>query len=264
MKKLITLCLSLCLMAGMAVTASAADYTFSTAGATDYYGSTNYEDLYDGAYNYGGMNQIDFDIPEIKYGLAQDFLESSLQNPYLTSGTQYGLQTGGTSGSGGSAEYPNVNYGDAVVSGPGSTIEIEYQPTVTVADLTQSDGSIGIVTIKRVGLSAKVYEGATTSSMAKGAGHYASSSCWTGNVALFGHNRGSHPYFNALKNVKVGDTVTYQTNQGTRTYQVETVAHISSTDYSYLNEMGDNRITLITCIANQPSLRLCVQAVEIR
>ena len=34
--------------------------------------------------------------------------------------------------------------------------------------------------------------------------------------------------------------------------------------YSYLNEMGDNRITLITCIANQPSLRLCVQAVEIR
>lgn len=70
-------------------------------------------------------------------------------------------------------------------------------------------------------------------------------------------------YFNALKNVKVGDTVTYQTNQGTRTYQVETVAHISSTDYSYLNEMGDNRITLITCIANQPSLRLCVQAVEI-
>lgn len=42
------------------------------------------------------------------------------------------------------------------------------------------------------------------------------------------------------------------------------VGSISYTDYSYLNEMGDNRITLITCIANQPSLRLCVQAVEIR
>ena len=264
MKKLITLCLSLCLMAGMAVTANAADYTFSTEGETDYYGSTNYEDMYDGAYNYGGINQIDFDIPEIKYGLAQDFLESSLQNPYLASGTQYGLQTSGSSGSGGNAEYPNVNYGDAVVSGPGNTIEIEYQPTVTVADLMQSDGSIGTVTIKRVGLSAKVYEGATTSSMSKGAGHYTSSSCWTGNVALFGHNRGNCAYFSELKDVKVGDTVTYQTNQGVRTYQVETVTHISSTDYSYLNEMGDNRITLITCIANQPSLRLCVQAVEIR
>ena len=42
------------------------------------------------------------------------------------------------------------------------------------------------------------------------------------------------------------------------------VGAISYTDYSCLNEMGDNRITLITCIANQPSLRLCVQAVEIR
>ena len=30
-----------------------------------------------------------------------------------------------------------------------------------------------------------------------------------------------------------------------------------------MNEMGDNRITMITCIANQPSLRLCVQAKEI-
>ena len=48
-----------------------------------------------------------------------------------------------------------------------------------------------------------------------------------------------------------------------RTYEVTFVGTIGSTDYSYLNEMGDNRITMITCIANQPSLRLCVQAVEI-
>ena len=62
----------------------------------------------------------------------------------------------------------------------------------------------------------------------------------------------------------LGDIVTYKTNQGTRSYEVKVVSKISSTDYSYLNEMGDNRITLITCIKNQPSLRLCVQAVEIR
>ncbi len=101
--------------------------------------------------------------------------------------------------------------------------------------------------------------------MAKGAGHYVGSGCWTGNVALFGHNRGSGvDHFAELKDVKVGDIVTYRTNQGTRTYEVRTVTNISSTDYSYLNEMGDNRITLITCVKNQPSLRLCVQAVEIR
>jgi len=47
-------------------------------------------------------------------------------------------------------------------------------------------------------------------------------------------------------------------------YSFKTSPDPAYTDFSYLNEMGDNRITLITCIANQPSLRLCVQAVEIR
>ena len=97
----------------------------------------------------------------------------------------------------------------------------------------------------------------------KGAGHYIGSGCWTGNVGLFGHNCGSSAYFGNLKDVKLGDTVTYATNQGTRVYEVTFVGTIDYTDHSYLNSTGDNRITLITCITNQPSLRLCVQAVEI-
>lgn len=49
--------------------------------------------------------------------------------------------------------------------------------------------------------------------------------------------------------MKIGDIVEYKTAIGTKTYQVTFVGSISYTDYSYLNEMGDNRITLITCIA---------------
>ena len=76
---------------GMASSASAADYSFETSANPVYYGSTNYEDLYDAGYNYGARNQIDYDIPEIQYGLSQEFLETSLNNPYLSSGIQYGL-----------------------------------------------------------------------------------------------------------------------------------------------------------------------------
>lgn len=159
--------------------------------------------------------------------------------------------------------YPDMDYSSSG-SISGGTIELPYRPALTVADLMQKDGSIGTVSIKRIGLSAKVYEGASNASMAKGAGHYTGSGLYDGNIGLFGHNRGSHAYFGKLKNVKVGDTVTYKTNQGTKTYEVKTVMTIASDDYSFLNEMGDNRITMITCIANQPSLRLCVQAVEIR
>jgi len=261
MKKFLSLCLALGLAASMAVGANAADYDFSTSGSTNYYKSTNYEDTYESAYNYGGQNAIDYDIPEIQYGLAQEFLESSLDNPYLSSGIQYGLGSSGTA-VGLSAEFPSVDYGTATISTE-DPVTIVYTPTVTVAQLKQKDGSIGTVSISRVGLLAKVYEGATTESMAKGAGHFEATGCWTGNVGLFGHNRGSNAWFASLKDVKVGDIVTYETNQGTRTYEVRFVGSISYTDHSYLNEMGDNRITLTTCIANQPSLRLCVQAVEI-
>lgn len=262
MKKLITICAGVIAMMCMAVSANAADYSFTTAGDTDYYGSTNYEDMYDAAYRYKETNQIDFDIPELKYGLSQQFLEQSLDSPYLTAGTQYGLGSSGAVVENGG--YPVLDQDSESASADG-TIHVTYTPDVTITQLKQSDGSIGTVAIKRVGLSAKVYEGATTSSMAKGAGHYESSSLWYGNVGLFGHNRGNGvAYFAKLKDVKVGDQVTYTTSLGTKTYSVTFVGSISSTDYSYLNEMGDNRITLITCIANQPSLRLCVQAVEVK
>lgn len=257
-KKIITLCLAFSLLASMAVTANAADYSFSTSPNPEYYGSTDYEDLYDAGYSYGRVNQIDYDIPEIKYGLSQEFLESSLNNPYLGSSIQYGL----SSGISGTTDYPEADFSNSSMI-TGGTIEVTYIPQLTVSDLTRSDGSIGTVSISRVGLNCKVYEGATDASMAKGAGHYSGTGLYAGNVSLFGHNRGSHPYFGKLKNVQVGDEVVYQTNQGTKTYQVTFVGSISSTDHSYMNEMGDNRITMITCIANQPSLRLCVQAVEI-
>ena len=238
LKRILTLCCMLTMALGMASSASAADYSFETSANPVYYGSTNYEDLYDAGYNYGARNQIDYDIPEIQYGLSQEFLATTV--------------------------YPESDFSNSSIISGGSLIEVPYQPSVTITNLKQKDGSIGKVSIDRVSLSCKVYEGATDSSMSKGAGHYTSSGIYTGNIGLFGHNRGSHAYFAKLKNVKIGDIVEYKTAIGTKTYQVTFVGSISCTDYSYLNEMGDNRITLITCIANQPSLRLCVHAVEIR
>lgn len=258
-KTLLTLC-SLCVLASsLSVGASAADYSFETTPQTGYYKTTNYEDKYDSAYNYKGQNQIDYDIPEVQYGLSSSLgglLEGSAPDNNGNSGNP---ESSGSTTNG----YPNVDYG----SGGGTTDEpiyVPYTPDVAMSQLKKSDGSYGTVTISRVGLSAKVYEGATTTSMAKGAGHYEDTAAWNGNIGLFGHNRGSHAYFSTLKNVKLGDTVTYSTTQGTRTYKVTFVGSISYTDFSYLNSYGDNRMTLITCIADQPTLRLCVQAVEVK
>ena len=224
LKRLLTLCCALSMALGMVTFASAADYSFKTSPDPVYYGSTNYEGLYDAEYRYGSRNQIDYDIPEIQYGLSQEFLESSLNNPYLNGNTQYGF-----GGSSSNTQYPESDFGGSSFISGGGTIEMPYEPSVTLNDLKQSDGSIGQVSIERVGLNCKVYEGATDSSMSKGAGHYTSSGLYTGNVGLFGHNRGNHPYFGKLKNVKVGDIVKYKTAIGTKTYKVTFVGAISYT-----------------------------------
>ena len=40
------------------------------------------------------------------------------------------------------------------------------------------------------------------------------------------------------------------------------VGIISNTDWSYLQPTSDNRITITTCLAGYPELRVCVQAAE--
>ena len=46
-------------------------------------------------------------------------------------------------------------------------------------------------------------------------------------------------------------------------YAVSKIATIEDTDWSYLENTKDNRITLITCIDDKPNLRLVIQAKEI-
>ena len=67
----------------------------------------------------------------------------------------------------------------------------------------------------------------------------------------------------SIKHLETGDTITYTTIYGTRTYSVSMVKIIDSTDWSYLQATTDNRVTLTTCLANQPNKRVCVQAVQV-
>ena len=62
---------------------------------------------------------------------------------------------------------------------------------------------------------------------------------------------GSSHNIGAIKDLEIGDTIRYQTSLGTRTYAVSSVKIIDWTDWSYLNSTSDNRITIITCLANQ-------------
>lgn len=130
-------------------------------------------------------------------------------------------------------------------------------------DLYDTDGSIGRLKIDEIGLSVKVYETESLESLAKGAGHFKSTSCWDGNIGICGHNRGVTNHFGKIHTLEKGDEIKYTTKLGTRTYAVISVTKIDETDFSDLQRTSDNRITLITCVENQPEKRWCVQAVEV-
>lgn len=70
-------------------------------------------------------------------------------------------------------------------------------------------------------------------------------------------------YFEKVKDLKLGDEIIYRTPLGEKKYSVTLSKIIEETDWSYLQETEENKITLITCVRNKPNKRLCVQANEI-
>ena len=118
--------------------------------------------------------------------------------------------------------------------------------------------------IPKIGLEADIAEGTTDGVMNKFIGHFENTSIVNGNVALAAHNRG-YPvnYFRDLKSLQSGDVIEYIAKGIKKEYKVETIAVIKDTDWSYLKSTKDNRITLITCVENEPDYRRCIQGVEI-
>lgn len=144
-----------------------------------------------------------------------------------------------------------------------STSLFEMNQIITAPSYYE-DGSIGRLKINKIGVDIKVYEGESLDNMKHGVGHFANTSAWDGNVAFAGHNRGSSGYFKDVKNLTIGDRLTYVTPYGTRTYKVIVKEKISDTDFSGLGWSDRNILTLITCVENVPSQRWLIQAEQVK
>jgi len=168
-----------------------------------------------------------------------------------------------------SGETTNINnsFANSLPPYSESNISISYSELGYTSKITSvtaaSDGSIGSISVPRFNYSRKVYEGSTNAVMAKGVGHFESTSQWSGNVALLGHNRGSANHFYFVKDINIGDEIKYSTSEGERTYKVVYKERINEYDMSYLDYKDENILTLITCVENKQTLRWCVIASEI-
>ena len=120
------------------------------------------------------------------------------------------------------------------------------------------------IEIPAIKLNAPIAEGTTLKVMDEYIGHFEETPKDEGNIALAAHNRGYKVnYFQNLKKLKEGDNIIYKYKGKQIKYSVTIHKIIKDTDWSLLENTKENRITLITCVENQPEYRRCIQAVEI-
>ena len=118
--------------------------------------------------------------------------------------------------------------------------------------------------IPKINLVAPISEGIDEDTLNRYVGHFPTTSIDIGNIGLAGHNRGYQKnYFEHLKELSIGDEIIYRNEDSEKRYKVEVITIIEDTDWSYLENTLDNRITLITCVENEHSKRRCIQGVEI-
>lgn len=121
------------------------------------------------------------------------------------------------------------------------------------------------IKIPKLGLDAPIAEGTSQEALSRTVGHFEETDKWDGNVALAGHNRGYRcNFFQGINNLEKGDMVIYCTQKGERRYKVVVNTIIRETDWSYIEDTEDNRITLITCEKDKREYRRCIQAIEVK
>lgn len=272
MKRLsLFLCL-LCLFAAAATPASALEYTVDGAPSAEFAQSTSVEPEITADKGETPNSDLSKNNPTVApaFGSNTSYLPGSGEPLYpFLSVTGNAQQMGSST----SAVQTPPSTGPSSETNPpngwGGSTEPQFNSpaygyTEVTRDLYYSGNYLGRVSIPRLGVNVKLYEGTDSAALAKGAGHFTDTSIWNGNVCVAGHNRGVNCYFGNIHTLTVGDKISLTTKLGVRTYSVVSVQKVLETDRSMLTPTTDNRITLFTCVRNQSAYRWCVQAVEVR
>lgn len=263
MKKLTMFLSLLCLSMALAAPASAADVTINAPNSPEYAKATSVEPVVTADRGERPNEDLSKNAALVPptFGSPTSYVPGvgAPLTPNLTGPIANGLGfvTGGNN-----SLLPPVAAGipSASVTEPTTTVSTGY--TAVTSDLYYNNGHLGNLKIPSLGVNVKVVQGTDSKALAKGAGHFEDTSIWEGNVCLAGHNRGVNCYFGDIHTLDIGDTITYTTKLGTRTYKVVSVQKVKETDTSMLAPTTDNRLTLYTCVKNQSAYRWCVQAVE--
>ena len=118
--------------------------------------------------------------------------------------------------------------------------------------------------IPRINLVAPIAEGTSTNIMNEFVGHFEETPKDNGNIGLAAHNRGYKVnYFQDLKLLQKGDLIIYTYNGSITKYGVNEIGIIKDTDWSKLEDDKQDKLTLITCLEDEPEYRRYIQAIKL-
>lgn len=149
-------------------------------------------------------------------------------------------------------------------------IEIELKtPNNTVAISEQYQNKIDTkkiwqIEIPKINLVAPIAEGTSANIMNEYVGHFEENPKNKGNIGLAAHNRGYKiNYFQNLKLLQKGDLIIYTYNGEISKYSVNELGIIKDIDWSKLESSSQDKLTLITCLEDEPEYRRYIQAVKL-
>ena len=158
--------------------------------------------------------------------------------------------------------FDETNFEQTQVEEPENIEKTESSETRTREE-NQIEREIWQIEIPKISLIANIAEGTKKETLNQYVGHFQETQKENGNIGLAAHNRGYEVnYFKDLKLLKEGDEIKYKHNEFEKIYEVEKCRIINDTEWEYLDNTEENRLTLITCVENEPEYRRCVQAVE--
>lgn len=142
-----------------------------------------------------------------------------------------------------------------------SNKNIQYlYKTKVIEENNKNTKDIWNIKIPNIKLVAPIKDGTDVATLNQYVGHFECSGYILGNISLAAHNRG-YPvnYFKDLKSLEVGDTIIYEFKDLALTYKINKIRIIQDTDVEVVENTKENKITLITCVENNPEKRMCIQ-----
>lgn len=144
-----------------------------------------------------------------------------------------------------------------------SEIQNNYPITQTKEKQETTEENNWKIIISKISLEANISEGTKKETMDKYVGHFEETSKKNGNIGLAAHNRGYEVnYFARIKELKEGDEIRYKYFDFEKVYTVIENKIIKDTDWKDLEKTEENKITLITCVENEPEYRRCIKGIE--